>query len=237
MNIRLIVLLLVCQISAYAQQFKFPALPTQGKSLAAMIPKNWKLLDSVSGDLNNDREKDIALILEYHTQVRENRAYGDNTTEIIMEIQKPRILAIYFREAGTENYRLAVQNNNFILRAQEGGAKGDPLRPVRIDSNTLQLAFEGGASWRWKLNYSFKYRGQDWVLEKAGNCSYHSESGEMADKIYDFNTKKKTVTIGTIHNRESANETTVYELPAKSLRTFRNFKKPWTWQIGPDEFL
>ena len=51
-----------------------------------------------------------------------------------------------------------MQNNNFILRENEGGEVGEPFKALEIANNTLNLAFEGGGLWRWKLNYEFKYQ-------------------------------------------------------------------------------
>ncbi|NQX37933.1 hypothetical protein SAMN05421820_10365 [Pedobacter steynii] len=237
MRIKLVLFFLACQTAVYAQNFKYPTLPNQGKSLSALVPANWKILDSISGDLNHDQLNDLAFVMEYHKEVRESRAYGDNTTEIITEIQKPRILAVYFKRANGEGYQIGVQNNNFILRSAEGGIMGDPLRPLKIDSNKLVLSFEGGGDWRWKLNYTFRYQDKNWFLEKAGNEYYNESSGEMTHKKYDFILRKRLVTTGKTHNRDAANETVSEDFPFKTLRTFQSFKKPWTWEIGPDEFL
>ncbi|WP_316812440.1 hypothetical protein [Pedobacter heparinus] len=237
MKLKLTLLFLICYTALQAQPFVFPVLPEQGKSVTVLVPQNWTVIDSISGDLNNDKVKDLALILEFYRPVKENRAYGDNETEIITEVQKPRILAIYFRRSASGAYRIAAQNNNFILRSEEGGAMGDPLRPISIDSNKLSLAFEGGANWRWKLHYTFKYQDKDWQLTKANNYAWHSGSGEMNDKQYDFINKKRTITSGTVSNRRSANETFEQPLAVKTLRTFSSFKKPWTWEISPNDFL
>lgn len=235
MRISISLLLLLCCFTAPAQSFKFPVVPAQGKTIKALIPTQWKVIDSVYGDLNGDKTEDLALIFEFYASVKENRAYGDNTTELITEIQRPRILAIYFK-AG-RNYKLITQNNNFILRSEEGGAMGDPLRPLSIADNKLNVAFEGGAGWRWKLNYSFKYQDNDWQLTKAGNYAYHNTSGEMNDKQYDFVNKKRIVISGTVANKDANNEKTEQPLQVRTMRTFQSFKKPWTWQIGPDEYL
>ncbi|MCX2454036.1 hypothetical protein OQX61_22395 [Pedobacter sp. PLR] len=235
MKLKIILLLLSCQTVVYAQNFKFPSLPNQGKSLSEMIPDKWKILDSVSGDLNQDRAKDIAVILEYHQEIRESRAYGDNTTELITEIQKPRILAIYFKHKN--GYQLAAQNNNFILRSQEGGALGDPLRPMGIEKNQLSLSFQGGGEWRWKLKYTFGYQQKTWTLEKAGNYYYNESTGELTDKQYDFLNQKRMVTTGLGHQSRVVNKTVTQDFPISTLRTFQSFKKPWTWEISPDEFL
>lgn len=235
MKLKIILFLLGCQTAVYAQNFKFPTLANQGKSLSAIVPAKWKILDSVSGDLNQDQLKDLAVILEYEQEIRESRAYGDNTTDLITEIQKPRILAIYFK---TKNgYQLATQNNNFILRSQEGGAMGDPLRPMGIDQGQLSLSFQGGGEWRWKLKYTFKHQEKDWILEKASNYYYNQNSGELNDKQYDFVKQKRTVTTGLGHQSRVVKAPVTQDFPIKTLRTFQSFKKPWTWEISPDEFL
>jgi len=237
MKTKLILFFLLCHTASFAQPFVFPTLPDYGKSVESLVPPNWKILDSISGDLNNDNIKDIAFIIEFYRPVKENRAYGDNDTEIITEVQKPRILAVYFRRSPTGAYRLSTQNNNFILRSDEGGEMGDPLRPISIAANNLTLSFEGGGNWRWKLNYSFKYQDKDWLLTKANNYAYQEGSGEMNDKQYDFLNNKKTVVSGRISSGTLANETFEQPLNVKAMRTFNSFKKPWTWEIKPDEFL
>lgn len=237
MTIKLILFFLLFQTALYAQPFVFPVLPEYGKSADIIVPQNWKIIDSISGDLNNDNIKDIALVLEFYRPVKENRAYGDNTTEIITEIQKPRILAIYFRKSVKGSYRISVQNNNFMLRAEEGGEMGDPLRPMSIADNKLTLSFEGGGHWRWKLNYSFKYQDKDWQLTTANNYAYQQESGETNDKQYDFVNNKKKIISSVINNGTLASETFEQPLNIKTLRTFNSFKKPWTWELIPNEFL
>lgn len=237
MRIKLIGFLLLCHTALHAQAFKFPLVPEQGKTIASLVPPTWKVIDSVRGDLNNDNISDLALVLEFYRPVKENRAYGDNETEIITEVQKPRILAIYFRRSASGAYKLVTQNNNFILRSEEGGGMGDPIRPLRIDSNALSLNFEGGGNWRWKLFYTFKYQDKEWQLTKANNYTWHTGSGEMNDKQYDFVNKKRVTRSGNIADKGPANETFEQALNIETLRTFTSFKKPWTWQLSPDEFL
>lgn len=237
MTTKLILFFLLFHTALYAQPFVFPVLPEYGKSADLIVPQNWKIIDSISGDLNNDNIKDIAIVLEFYRPVKENRAYGDNTTEIITEMQKPRILAIYFRRSAKGSYRISIQNNNFMLRADEGGEMGDPLRPMNIADNKLTLSFEGGGHWRWKLNYSFKYQDKDWKLITANNYAYQQESGETNDKQYDFVKNKKKIISSVINNGTLASETFEQPLNIKNLRTFNSFKKPWTWELVPNEFL
>ncbi len=85
-----------------AQTFSYPKCIKQGKTLQALIPQNWKVIDTAYGDLNNDQAEDLAFVLEYHLPVAENRAYGDNETELISLgylFQKQGYRKLYLRTA------------------------------------------------------------------------------------------------------------------------------------------
>ncbi|MHA4894933.1 hypothetical protein ACXZ1K_09285 [Pedobacter sp. PWIIR3] len=221
--------------ATFSQDFKYPQMTEQAKSVKSLPPSQWKIIDSVSGDLNGDKIADLAMVLEFYAPVKEGRAYGDNDTELITEIQRPRILAVYFKSG--KNYKLALQNNNFILRSEEGGGMGDPLRPLSIADEKLGLNFEGGSNWKWSLSYSFRFYNQEWQLTTARNYTFHDASGEMNNKDYDFIAKTRTTVSGTINNRKKANTSFAKPIKLAKLKTFTTFKKPWTWEIDPGEFL
>lgn len=221
---------------SFAQKFKFPKLISQTAKPINAIPKNWKVIDSVQGDLNKDSRNDLVLILEHNTAIDEDRAYGNYEIELITETQKPRILAVYFKEA-SGSYRLAVQNNDFVLRSEEGGKMGDPFKAIRIDSNKLTLSFEGGNDWRWKLNYEFEYLQKQWNLVTANNVYYHKDSGEMVDKQYDFVDRTIKTVVGSIFKRNISNDVDEDILVFGSKRTLNDFKKPWTWEVTKDNYL
>ncbi|RZK01827.1 MAG: hypothetical protein EOO43_23770 [Flavobacterium sp.] len=222
--------------ACFAQKFSYPRLVTQSDKPEITIPKNWKVIDSAVGDLNNDKQQDIVLILEHQTAISEERAYGNYAIELIREVQKPRILAIYFKGTGNK-HRLALQNNDFILRSEEGGKVGDPLKGIRIDSNKLMLSFEGGNDWRWKLNYGFEYQQKNWTLVNANNVYYNNETGEMVDKQYDFIDRTIKTVVGSIFNRNISNVTDEDILVFTQPRTLNDFKKPWTWEVTNDNYL
>lgn len=228
--------LFFCQ-SSFAQSFVFPKLAGQGNSISTLIPQNWKAIDTAYGDLNNDKSEDMAFVLEFEKPVTERRAYGDAETELIKEFQKPRILAVYFRDPKSGKYIFALQNNNFVLRSEEGGALGEPFRQLNITDNNLNLVFEGGSEWRWKLDYFFKFQHKDWDLIQANHTYYNSSSGEMTIKAYDFANRKVKQTKGNLFVRNTINEVSEEILYFSQLRTLNNFKKPWTWEITKDNFL
>ncbi len=228
-------MLLSVATQSFAQKFTFPKLIVQSEKLSSIIPKNWKIIDSVQGDLNQDNQQDLVLILEHHTAINEDRAYGNYEIELITETQKPRILAVYFKV--NNKYRLAIQNNDFVLRSEEGGKMGDPLKSIRVDNNKLILSFEGGNEWRWKLNYEFEYLQKQWNLVMANNVYYHKDSGEMVDKQYDFVDRTIKTVVGSIFKRNISNTTDEDILVFGSQRTLNDFKKPWTWEITKDNYL
>lgn len=231
----ILILTLMCCLNVYGQQFTYPKIKLKGKTLSDLNMNNWKVIDTAYGDLNRDKTADLALIFEYDNKIKEMRAYGNNETEIIEEFQRPRILAIYFKFS--DGYKLALQNNDFILRAEEGGSIGDPLKNIQIKNNTLGLAFAGGSNWRWNLDYEFEYQQKQWLLIDAKNRYYHNDSGEMTENSYDFTNKKLTKVSGNLYNRNQSNIKELLDLKIKQNPTLSTLKKPWTWEILPDNFL
>jgi len=231
------ILILVAQFSFAQKSFQFPKIKTQGSSVAQLTPGNWTVIDTAYGDLNHDSSEDLALVFEYNKPVDETRVYGDNTTNIIKETQKPRILAIFFKDKSNETYRLSTQNNDFILRSEEGGKLGDPLQQIAIKDQQLYLRFRGGSEWRWELGYTFKFENKDWFLTNAINLYYNNTNGDMTERIYNFKDRELYTTYGNLYRRDIANHKTSEVLFFSQLRTFKTFKKPWAWEIMPNVYL
>jgi len=231
------ILMLCVQIGFAQKTFIFPKIKAHGASAEQFTPANWTVIDQVYGDLNNDASDDLAVVFECNKTIDETRVYGDNHTDIIKETQKPRILAIFFKDKSTGNYSLSTQNNDFILRSEEGGKLGDPLQQIAIKDQQLYLRFQGGSEWRWELGYTFKFENKDWFLTSAINLYYNQNSGDMTERVYDFKTRELFTTVGNLHRRDIANRKTSEVLYFSQLRTFKTFKKPWAWEIMPNVYL
>lgn len=229
--------MLCVQIGFAQKTFVFPKIKAQGSSIEQVTPPNWTVIDRVYGDLNNDAANDLAVVFEFNRSIDETRVYGDNNTDIIKETQKPRILAIFFKDKSTGNYSLSTQNNDFILRSEEGGKLGDPLQQIAIKDQQLYLRFQGGSEWRWELGYTFKFENKDWFLTSAINLYFNQNSGDMTERVYDFKTRELFTTVGNLHRRDTANRKTSEVLYFSQLRTFKTFKKPWAWEIMPNVYL
>ncbi|WP_443943660.1 hypothetical protein ACJVDH_12105 [Pedobacter sp. AW1-32] len=237
MNFLRIILFLLVSNTVFAQKtFHFPRVASQGSDIAKLKPENWNVIDQTSGDLNNDGVQDLALIFEFNTAIDETRVYADNNTDIIKEHQRPRILAIYFKDK-SGIYHLSTQNNDFILRSEEGGKLGDPLQRISIQDQQLFLRFRGGSEWRWEMGYTFKFENKDWFLTNAINLYYNNQSGDMTERIYNFKERELTTTLGNMYRRDISNSRTSEVLFFNHLRTFKTFKKPWAWEISPNVYL
>jgi len=230
-------LIFFAQVSLAQKAFQFPKLKSQGISADQLRPGNWNIISTAEGDLNNDGAADLALVFEYFKAVDEIRVYGDNTTGIIKETQKPRILAIYLKNIGSNSYNLSTQNNDFILRSEEGGKLGDPLQQIAIKDQQLYLRFQGGNDWRWELGYTFKFENKDWFLTNAINLYYNNSSGDMTERIYNFKDRELYTTHGNLYRRDISNYKTSEVLFFSQMRTFKTFKKPWAWEIMPNVYL
>jgi len=231
------ILMLCAQIGFAQKTFIFPKIKAQEPSVEQFTPPNWMIIDQVHGDLNNDGSEDLAVVFEYNKPIDETRVYGDNSSAIIKETQKPRILAIFFKDKSTGALSLSTQNNDFILRSEEGGKLGDPLQQIAIKDQQLYLRFQGGSEWRWELGYTFKFENKDWFLTSAINLYFNQNSGDMTERVYDFKTRELFTTVGNLHRRDIANRRTSEVLYFSELRTFRTFKKPWAWEIMPNVYL
>ncbi len=229
---------MLCAQFSFAQEtFIFPKIKIQGSSVEQFTPADWTVIDRTYGDLNNDGLADLAVILEYDKAIDETRVYGDNSSAIIKETQKPRILALFFKDKSSGNYYLSTQNNDFILREEEGGKMGDPLQKIAIKDQKLYLRFQGGSEWRWELGYTFKFENKDWFLTSAINLYFNQNTGDMTERVYDFKTRELFTTVGNLHRRDIANKKTSEVLYFSQMRTFKTFKKPWAWEIMPNVYL
>ncbi|WP_443939447.1 hypothetical protein [Pedobacter sp. MW01-1-1] len=229
---------LVYSFIGFAQKkFIFPKIQKQGKTLNDFIPQDWILLQRAEGDLNQDNQNDFAFILEYKQSISESRAYGDNSSKIVNEVQKPRILVIALKDKTKAHYIISMQSNDFILRESEGGKLGDPLEALLIKEHSLYLQFKGGSEWRWQSGYTFKLSKNEWQLCNAMQIYYNHNSGEMTERYYDFEERQLYSTYGNVYQRNIANVKTSEVLFFNGMRTFETFKKPWAWEIIPDVYL
>ena len=150
----------------------------QNKKISKYIFPGYKILDTLSGDLNLDGRKDLLLILKVIAE----------DTMSFTEAQRP--LLILIQNAGGSYYQ-AGRNNQVVLCKGCGGVFGDPYASITIKSGYFSIEHYGGSNWRWTDIATFHYdkKQKKWFLSRWGGDSFHTAEPE-----------KKTTNIKTPKN-------------------------------------
>lgn len=132
------------------------------------VPTGYTVLDSVSGDLDNDSIAELVV------------AYNVGTEKGIDGL--PRELVIYKRiDNKFTEWKKSAQA---LLASEEGGMMGDPYEAIEIQNGILLIRHGGGSSWKW--TYTDKYRFQDGAFFLIG---YTGFGGKLCEEWLhvDFN--------------------------------------------------
>lgn len=146
------------------------------------LPKNYTVVDTVSGDLNKDNIKE--LVVAYNTKT---------ATEEYENL--PRELVIYKLQNG--NWTVWKKSQQALLGSQDGGMMGDPYAGMEIKNNVLQVSHYGGSSWKWGYTDKYRYQKSDFYL-----IGYSSEGGKMCEEWtdLDFNLSTGLLTVEKKYN-------------------------------------
>src|SRR5687768_14407945 len=74
---------------AFGQDFSYPLIHSTGQSITDFVPAGWTILDSTEGDLNKDRVKDAAIVIQHKDRISLTNSLGDTV------LTQPRMLLIF----------------------------------------------------------------------------------------------------------------------------------------------
>ena len=144
------------------------AIDARGKSLKEIVPAGYEILDSVSGNLNDDQFNDMILVLK--------RAKEDSLSPISDFAIKRETLILYGDENG---YTIVARNMNVVTCLTCGGMMGDPYTGISISDKTFSVSHYGGSVWRWGRVSTFSRNpGGTWVLSEDENETFSTENEE-----------------------------------------------------------
>lgn len=160
----------------------YPVPPKQG-SLKAYIPKGWQLRDSAGSDFNNDKIRDLALVL-----------VADNEEEELGDCNRTLVI---LQGLNASTYKLAGYSRDAVLCKRCGGVFGDPYESISFKKNVLNINHYGGSAWRWTKNFTFRFQKNQWELIglsestywTLGECEDAGASGYGLDEV-NFSTAK-----------------------------------------------
>ena len=171
------------------------------KKLKKFVPRGWKILQFVTGDLNKDTLEDVAMVIE-ETDA-ENFVKNDALGPEILNIN-PRELWILFQEKDGD-YALETKNDIGLIPSQhdeECPTLADPLLngEIFIENHLLKCQFHywlSAGSWYASIvSYIFRYQKEHFELIGVDYYSYHRASGEEKESSYNLFTGKMKITTG-----------------------------------------
>ena len=173
------------------------ALPVCAADFSPHVPKGWKIIKSVKGDLNGDNQADAVLVLQ--KQDKANIIPNDSMGQTELDTN-PRMLKVLFKQA--DDYRTAVENTTLIPPEsdKDNVCLDDPFSDVSIDKGRLKVRFEGfyscGSWWKDYSDYLFRYQNDRFLLIGYSYYEYHRASGKIEEYSDNYLTGKRKRTTG-----------------------------------------
>ena len=172
---------------------------TQATTYQSFIPKNWKILKKIQGDLNQDQQADMALIIEDTDpkNIIRNESLGSSE----LNTNKRKLLILFKNNQG---YRLVATNTYLPTEGDiESPCLADPIGendPLEIKNGLLKVNLHywlSCGSW-YVTNHSYTFRYQDQAFKLIGydQNDFHRASGESTAQSINFLTGKIKSTSG-----------------------------------------
>jgi hypothetical protein len=214
---------------SYGQNFSYPSIKATGQRINDFVPTGWTVLDSAYGDLNKDGIKDAAIVIQHRDSISLVNSSEDTV------LTQPRILLLLFKNPATNKFSLIEQSNSFILK-HDNSIMDDPYQGITIDKGILKIDFHLfyniGSWYSTSSTYKFRFDGKTFLLIGADLSTIHRATLDYEDYSYNFLTKKKSYTKG--NEQSGTKKTTLKTFALTSLKTFKTFKEPYSWEIEPD---
>lgn len=221
-------LLLVIQTGVFGQNTNPPKLSATGKNISDFVPKDWKVAETIEGDLNGDNIADSVLVLQGANQELVNNGdIFESNQKIVDEkngetkylINKnPYILAVLINS--NNQYQLAGQNNKLIPGFNVEGSIYNWNYSASIEDHNLIIVVNGRIP-RTVMDlfgntskvFSFQLRNNRLVLVKAQNnetsqtmLPVYGNGYRSVYEIYDFLYKSEFFTYKIQKNNQPVTE-------------------------------
>lgn len=171
--------ILIFLSTLFTMNYTYPILPKTGHNIDSFIPKGYQFIYQKEGNLNDDKVKDVAVIIESKTEIA-NLKETDHA-------QKPRILFILLGKP-SGGYDLSVQSNESIMLSDDGGVFGDPLQELYIMGKTVCVDYYGGSNFKWTYTYKWRYQNNDWFLIGATHSTMDPFENKLGTNDFNLST-------------------------------------------------
>ena len=194
--------------------------------LNTLIPDDWVLLDSASGDLNQDGLLDFVFAMQGTdpNYISQNEGFGESILD-----ENPRVMAIYFGNH-SGSFEEVLVSDQFIIRATDP-TMAEPFHGFDINSRgilDINFGFWSSAGTWFSSNstHRFRYENNEFVLIGFDSNEFHRGSGEFTSYSINFLTGKMKVTEGSL--ADEGNETIKWkDFNSFSPKTLRSLVTPF----------
>jgi hypothetical protein len=193
--------LLALSFSLICQFFLIGNSLAENSQYTQWVPKHWKLIKAITGDLNNDKLADTVLVIEEQNQANIKINDGMGSPELNTN---PRKLMVLFKTTKTQVK--VLETANFIPSQDdaESTCLTDPFEAenIQVKKGTLKINLNYWLSCgSWGVNnhtFTFKYNAKIKRFELIGfdSSSFMRNSGELSESSKNFLTGKLKTTTG-----------------------------------------
>lgn len=196
-----------------------------GQSLKTILEnKNWEILANASGDLNEDKVSDKAIILQSKDSIIEKRCKSCYRLK-----NKPRIIIVLLNK--NDRYKVISQNNKFIARGDEGGMLPYLEPELSIKDGQLEIFYQYTRS---NQSYTFEYRKNEMVIVYAESNGVEAASGDFENDKFDFRKQEIVSTTGNISDEIDLTKIIKFNNKPKTLS---EFDEMYDWKIAEYKYL
>jgi len=229
MRLIIIFILAIYFNNVNGQSFTYPSINSTGQKIIDFAPPGWTILDSAYGDLNNDGIKDAAVVIQYRDSISMINSLEDTV------LTQPRILLLFFKNASTQLFNLIEQSNSFILK-HDNSHMDDPYQGIIIRNGNVEINFHlfynMGSWYSTSSTYKFRFYKHSFALIGADISTIHRATLDYQDDSYNFLTNTSIHTTG--NDQTGTRKTTRKKFHPSTLKIFKTFKEPYSWEIEND---
>lgn len=205
-------------------------LKENGTTIEEIIPKDWKVLDTKTGDFNQDGILDLVFAIQNtdKNNIQLNEGLGASTIDT-----NPRIFGIYFGSQSGGYYQKLVSENFIIL--SRSPTMDEPFGGFKISTKgVLEVAFQfwySAGSWTAsEYKYKFRYQKNEFVLIGYDSNESHRGSGDTTKYSINFLSKKMSISKGN-YTKEVPDTVEWKKFNLEKEITLKMLDKPFTLEF------
>ena len=166
------------------------------KSYEDYIPENWEIQQEIKGDLNNDGNEDLVLIIKDldSTKIIKNDSLDTRSKDF-----NSRGILILFKDK-FNNYELIDKNTIGLIPSMdnsENDCLADPLENIQIENNALKIQFnywyKCGSSSTTIYKHTYQFIDRNFELVNVEYTDLNRYSAEVITTGFNFINKIKTI--------------------------------------------